>query len=100
MRLRPNGRPADIAHRYSTAAAGVRVESKAMPSLPRNVKALGAVSLLNDASSEMIYPLLPAFVTGTLGAPPTALGAIEGAAEAAAAVVKVVAGRWSDRAKR
>jgi MFS family permease len=68
--------------------------------LPRNVKALGAVSLLNDVSSEMIYPLLPAFVTTMLGASPAALGAIEGAAEAASAVVKVAAGRRSDRVSR
>jgi MFS family permease len=71
-----------------------------MAALPRNVKALGFVSLLNDASSEMIYPLLPAFVTGTLGATPRALGAIEGAAEAVSAAVKVVAGRMSDRSPR
>lgn len=68
-----------------------------MEPLPRNVKALGVVSFLNDASSEMIYPLLPAFITGTLGASPEMLGAIEGAAEAAAACVKVAAGRLSDR---
>jgi MFS family permease len=71
-----------------------------MASLPRNVKALGVVSLLNDASSEMIFPLLPAFVTGTLGAPATALGAIEGAAEAFSAFVKVASGRVSDRSAR
>jgi MFS family permease len=71
-----------------------------MSPLPRNVKALGIVSLLNDASSEMIFPLLPAFVTTTLGASPAALGAIEGAAEAAAALVKVAAGRLSDRTAR
>ena len=67
-----------------------------MTTLPRNVKALGFVSLLNDASSEMIFPLLPAFVTQTLGAAPMALGAIEGAAEAVSALVKVASGRASD----
>ena len=71
-----------------------------MPALPRNVKALGAVSLLNDASSEMIFPLLPTFLTRTLGAAPMSLGVIEGAAEAIAAAVKVLAGRWSDRSAR
>src|SRR6266702_438081 len=48
--------------------------------LPRQVKLFGAVSLLNDFASEMIYPLLPAFLTGVLGAGPQALGALDGAA--------------------
>src|SRR5437016_2018001 len=46
--------------------------------LPRQVKLFGAVSLLNDFASEMIYPLLPAFLTGVLGAGPQALGALAG----------------------
>src|SRR5213082_2984939 len=61
--------------------------------LPRQVKLFGWVSLLNDFASEMIYPLLPAFVTGVLGGGPQALGALDGAAEFAAAVVKLGAGR-------
>src|SRR3989449_1071721 len=65
--------------------------------LPRQVKLLGAVSLLNDFASEMIYPLLPAFLTGVLGAGPQALGALDGAAELAAAFVKLAAGRLADR---
>jgi MFS family permease len=68
--------------------------------LPRAVKALGLVSLLTDASSEMIYPLLPAFVTGVLGAGPAFLGAIEGLAETTAALLKLVAGRLADRLPR
>src|SRR2546428_8587842 len=64
--------------------------------LPRQVKLFGAVSLLNDFASEMIYPLLPAFLTGVLGAGPQALGALDGAAELAAAFVKVAAGRPAD----
>ena len=52
--------------------------------LPRTVIALGAVSLLTDASSEMIYPLLPVFLSTVLGAGPLAIGAIEGAAESVA----------------
>ncbi|MGE0453111.1 MAG: MFS transporter [Vicinamibacteria bacterium] len=71
-----------------------------MPRLPGTVKALGAVSLLTDVSSEMIYPLLPAFVTGTLRAGPAVLGAIEGLAEATAALVKLASGRLSDRLSR
>src|SRR5437016_3265955 len=66
--------------------------------LPRQVKLFGWVSLLNDFASEMIYPLLPAFVTGVLGGGAGALGALDGAADFAAAVVKLGAGRLADRA--
>src|SRR6266550_2974483 len=68
--------------------------------LPRAVKLFGLVSLLNDFASEMIYPLLPAFVTGVLGAGAAALGALDGAAELAAAVVKYGAGGLADRPAR
>src|SRR5438552_3321204 len=68
--------------------------------LPRQVKLFGWVSLLNDFASEMIYPLLPAFMTGVLGAGPQALGALDGAAEFAAAFVKLGAGRLADRVPR
>lgn len=68
--------------------------------LPRDVKALGLVSLLNDASSEMIFPLLPAFVTGVLHAGPAFLGLLEGLAESLAALLKLLAGRVSDRLGR
>ncbi len=68
--------------------------------LPRQVKLFGAVSLLNDFASEMIYPLLPAFVTGVLGGGAVALGALDGAADAAAALVKLVSGRLADRVAR
>src|SRR3982074_3339105 len=67
------------------------------PPLPRQVKLFGGVSLLNDFASEMIYPLLPAFVTGVLGGGPQVLGALDGAAEFAAAFVKLGAGRLADR---
>ena len=68
--------------------------------LPKQVKLFGAVSLLNDFASEMVYPLLPAFVTGVLGGGAVALGALDGAADAAAALVKLVAGRLADRPSR
>src|SRR2546423_9966913 len=71
--------------------------SSAAPTLPRQVKVFGWVSLLNDFASEMIYPLLPAFVTGVLGGGAGVLGALDGAAEFAAAVVKLAAGRLADR---
>ena len=65
--------------------------------LPRTVVVLGAVSLLNDAASEMITPLLPVFLTATLGAGPAAVGLIEGVAEATASILKLLAGRLVDR---
>jgi len=68
--------------------------------LPRPVKLFGFVSLLNDFASEMIYPLLPAFVTGVLGGGAVSLGALDGAADFAAAVVKYRAGRLSDQRSR
>jgi len=68
--------------------------------LPRNVVALGVVSLLTDVSSDMITPLLPLFLTATLGAGPAALGVIEGVAEATASFLKLLSGAWSDRAAR
>jgi len=65
--------------------------------LPRNVVAIGLVSLLNDASSEIIYPLLPVFLTATLGASARAIGIIEGAAESISSLLKLFAGYLSDR---
>lgn len=69
------------------------------PRLARTVVALGAVSLLTDASSEMIVPLLPTFLA-TLGAGPAALGFIEGAADATSAVLKLVSGGLADKFAR
>ena len=68
--------------------------------LGRTVWALALVSLLTDLSSEMIYPLLPVFLTATLGAGAATLGAIEGAAETTAALLKLASGWWSDRVPR
>jgi MFS family permease len=66
-------------------------------SLPRNVLAIGLVSLLNDASSEIIYPLLPVFLASTLGASAKAIGIIEGLAESMSSLLKLFAGYLSDR---
>ena len=68
--------------------------------MPRNVKVLSAVSLAQDAGSELLYPLLPTFITVTLGAPVVALGVAEGFADAAAAGMKLLAGRLSERGRR
>ncbi|OGT21042.1 MAG: hypothetical protein A2V90_07420 [Gammaproteobacteria bacterium RBG_16_57_12] len=65
--------------------------------LPRTVIIFGLVSLLNDAASEMIAPLLPLFLTATLGAGPMVVGLIEGVAEATASLLKLVSGWLADR---
>ena len=65
--------------------------------LSGNVFALSLVSLLNDTSSEIIYPLLPAFLALTLGASPFAIGLIEGFAESVAALLKLFSGYLSDK---
>jgi len=65
-----------------------------------NVLALAAVSFLTDASSEIIAPLLPLFLVGTLGTSVRMVGLIEGAAEAVAALLKLASGWWSDRVAR
>jgi MFS family permease len=73
-----------------------------MPTDPshRSVLSLGWVSFLTDVSSEMIYPLLPAFLTRALGAGPAAIGLIEGVAETTASLAKIGSGVWSDRVRR
>jgi MFS family permease len=68
--------------------------------IPRNVKALGFVSLFNDAASEMIYPLLPIFLTSVLGVGAGALGVIEGIAESTASLLKLFSGWISDKVRK
>ena len=67
------------------------------PTVPRTVKGLSLVSLFNDVASEMVYPLLPAFVTRTLGGGAILLGLLDGAADLTSAALKVVSGRLADR---
>ena len=68
--------------------------------LTRNVWVLSAVSFLQDAASELLYPLLPIYLTAVLGAPPAVVGAVEGAAEGAASLTKLTAGPLGDRFAR
>ena len=68
--------------------------------LTRNVRLLSAVSFLQDAASELLYPLLPIYLTTVLGAPPAVVGAIEGAAEGAASMTKLASGPLGDRFAR
>jgi MFS family permease len=65
--------------------------------VPPTVKGLSLVSLFNDFASEMVYPLLPAFVTRTLGAGPLLLGVLDGASELTSSLVKWASGRLADR---
>jgi MFS family permease len=67
-----------------------------MRNIPKNVIWLGLVSLFNDIASEMIYPIVPLFLTVTLGVPMTVVGLIEGTAEATASLLKVFSGWFSD----
>lgn len=72
---------------------------RGLKGLPRIVWLLGFASLLNDVSSEAIFPLLPLYLA-SLGGGMRFLGLVEGAADALASAVKVVAGRLSDRGPR
>lgn len=77
-----------------------RAPRAARPPLARNVKVLAAVSFFTDIASEMIYPLLPIFLSSVVGVSTAALGAIEGAAESVSSLLRLPAGWWSDRVKR
>lgn len=68
--------------------------------LPRNVFALGITSFLTDVSSEMLVPVMPLFVTATLGASMASLGLLEGFAEATASLLRLVSGRIADAPER
>jgi MFS family permease len=68
--------------------------------LSRNLAVLSGVSFLQDAASELLYPILPIFLTTALGAPAAVVGAVEGFAEGAAALTKLAAGRLGDRYRR
>ena len=71
-----------------------------VPGVSRNVFLLGWVSLVTDIASEMAYPLIPVFLTTTLGAPVAVMGVIEGVAEGTASTMKVASGWVSDRVGR
>lgn len=71
-----------------------------MKKLPKTVLILGLVSFFNDLSSEMIYPLLPVFLTTVLGAGAMALGLMEGVAESASSLLKLLSGIAADKWRR
>ena len=68
--------------------------------LTRNLLVLSAVSFLQDTASELLYPILPIFITVVLGAPAAVLGSIEGLADGISAIVSPFAGRAADRMGR
>jgi len=68
--------------------------------ISKNVFVLGLVSFFNDVASEMIYPIVPIFLTSVLGAPVAVVGLIEGIAESTASILKVVSGWLSDKFRK
>jgi len=68
--------------------------------IPRQVWYLSLISFFNDTASEMLYPIMPIFLTQVLGAPVAVLGLIEGLAEATAAIFKGIFGYWSDKIRK
>jgi len=68
--------------------------------ITKNILILGLVSLFTDLSSQMVFPLIPLFMTSVLGAGAYQVGIVEGAAETTASLLKVVSGYWSDKIKR
>jgi MFS family permease len=95
----PEPRPDDGLSRRRRTTGNFADGLRKMRGLPRVIWVLGVASLLNDVSSEAIFPLLPVFLT-SLGAPMRYIGLIEGSADALSSVLKVVAGRLSDRGPR
>ncbi|MDO8691148.1 MAG: MFS transporter [Dehalococcoidia bacterium] len=75
-------------------------DKEVLPGIRRNVLVLGLVSLFNDISSEMLYPLIPIFLTAVLGAPVAVVGLIEGIAEATASLTKAYSGWISDKFRK
>jgi len=68
--------------------------------ITKNIFILGLVSLFTDLSSQMVFPLIPLFLTTVLGASAYVVGLVEGAAETTASLLKVVSGYWSDKIKK
>src|ERR671937_3010660 len=84
--------------RLNSGVEAIAQLRRARLGLPRNVRALSWVSFANDAASELMYPVVPLFLTVTLGAPVAVVGVIEGIAEGIANGLRGIAGWLSDRA--
>ena len=68
--------------------------------MPRTVWLIGLISFVNDSASEMLYPLMPLYLTSVLMAGPKAMGVIEGVADATSSILKLVSGVFVDKTKR
>ncbi len=75
-------------------------KERTLPAGIKNIVFLGLVSFFADISSEMVYPIIPIYLTAVFGATPTLVGVIEGIAESAASLLKVCSGYISDRYRR
>jgi MFS family permease len=75
-------------------------QNQILKGITKNIFILGLVSLFTDLSSQMVFPLIPLFLTTVLGAGVYAVGIVEGAAETAASLLKVISGYWSDKIKK
>ena len=73
---------------------------KKILSLPKTVWLIGLISLINDSASEMVYPLLPLYLSSVLLAGPKALGIIEGIAEATSSLLRLFTGVIFDRTRK
>ncbi|MEA3295188.1 MAG: MFS transporter [Euryarchaeota archaeon] len=78
----------------------VNIKASMMKGVGINIIILGFVSLFTDLSSQMVFPLIPLFLSTTLGASPIVVGLVEGCAETTASLLKVFSGYWSDRIKK
>jgi MFS family permease len=78
----------------------VSIKTSMMKGIGTNIIILGFVSLFTDLSSQMVFPLIPLFLSTTLGASPIVVGLVEGCAETTASLLKVFSGYWSDRIKK
>ena len=77
-----------------------KIDNKGKSNGLKNVYVLGTVSLFNDISSEMIYPLIPSFIKSVLGLGPAFLGILEGIAESTNSILKLFTGYFSDKIKK
>lgn len=77
-----------------------RREIKVLEGITRNILVLGLVSLFTDLSSQMVFPLIPLFLTTVLGTGAYTVGVVEGAAETSASLFKAMSGYWSDKIKK
>jgi MFS family permease len=83
-----------------TAPEGLQAARTGLGAIPRDIWALGLVSMFMDTSSELVHSLLPVFVVSVLGASALSLGLIEGFAEATASITKIFSGVLSDHLRR